>query len=237
MSFLETKTIWIVQNSQIFRLESGRIENWNLKKNFFATNKFGSLGNSCGKFEVKSFLQGYIFLIDQSLWFLPDSDRRNWLVLANLVDSFETFEESLFWQSGQNLYNYNSITGLEKYLGQIELNTQKQNTVMFYDFNWRRLMIYATGKNTDKNNFSINLDNSQNLKNPQSTQKITNSDSTNLNQVWSVWFDKSNPSSQNIIFYPKIWLENKNCLNKIQDQLQFCLQDENLITYGNFDFF
>lgn len=260
MSFLEnSKTIWIIQNAQILRLESAKIENWNLENNFFAINsKFNSVNSSkCAKMEVKSFLQGYVFLVDQTLWFLPDSDRQNWLVLANLVDSFETFEENLFWQNGKNLYNYNSITKLEKYLGQIELgdlqntnlqngqNKQNyQNTKMFYDPNWRRLIIYNRIDNLKNNkndltNFSSNS-NSQNEQNRQNSQNTT-INSTNLNnfsqnQVWSVWFDKLNPNSQNIIFYPKIWL-NKNCLNKIQDQLQFCLDNENLIIYGNFNLF
>ena len=252
MAFLD-KNIWIRQNTKIFRLESGKIENWNLERNFFAANSKLTTTNSsdCGKMEVKNFLQGYIFLIEQTLWFLPDSDRQSWLVLANLVDSFETFEESLFWQSGQNLYNYNSITRLEKYLGQIELQNS-QKTKLLYDFNWRRLLIYTENqiekqldnKNTDKNNSSNNsvilVSNSQNSQTSQELKKdlkkSTNSNNSQ-NQVWSVWFDRLNPNSQNIIFYPKVWLENKNCLNRIQDGLQFCLENENLATYGNFNLF
>ena len=144
-------------------------------------------------------------------------------------------------------------------MGQIELQSN-QKTKLLYDFNWRRLLIYTenldnqslaktTDKNISSNDSVILASNSQKLTTSSQTsqelktdlKKSTNSNNSHSqnsqNQVWSVWFDRLNPNSQNIIFYPKVWLENKNCLNRIQDGLQFCLENENLVTYGNFNLF
>lgn len=201
---MSNTSVWIWQNSQIFRMSIEKIENWNPL--FFAQNI--AINSKCCKFKVKSFLQGNLFLFGNNLWFLPDFDKTKWILVANNVASFESFEEMIFWQDLDGfLQTNNFITKANKYLGQIPFENSQNNSEkainsrLYYDQNLHRLLIY------------------------------------NQKETWTVWFDKSNPNAANIVYHPSKWLENQICVPKIQDRLQFCLQEENLIFYGNFRIF
>ena len=197
----DERTIWLWQKSQLYRLETGKIENWKLSA--FAKTTVNSTGKNL---KVKSFLQGNLFLFGSELWFLPDQDRTAWLIISNNVASFENFEEMVFWQDEQGfLQSYNFITKSQKLLGKVGMDNSKNEiskNELFYDQSMRRLMIY------DQNG-----------------------------EIWTVWFDKFSPNSTNIIYYPQKWLQNPKCVPRIQERLQFCLENDNLITFGNFRLF
>ncbi len=202
---ISNNSVWIWQGSQIFRVNTGRIDNWN--PSFFGQNL--KISQKCCKFKNHSFLQGNLFLLGKRLWFLPDSDKTKWTLIADNVLNFESFEEVIFWQDLDGfLQVYNFITKSDKFLGQIPIEKSSNSLSavpnltpngIYYDQNLRRLFIYGQ-------------------------------------EVWSIWFDKTNPNANNLVYYPTKWLK-QPCVSKIQDRLQFCLQSDILITYGNFNFF
>ncbi len=54
-------------------------------------------------------------------------------------------------------------------------------------------------------------------------------------QVFAVWFDKDIINRSVVGYYPVLWIDNTFCKSEIVENFQFCLRDNNLISYRNTD--
>jgi len=156
-------SIWIFANQNIYKITRDNNtfdpKNFELSdKNLYTENSQLILLNQDFKSGYNNFLAKNVFLgmafqFENNLIYISDSSKNSFSHLANNIEFLGTDDNSIFWlDSDLNFSSYNLLQKRHFYFANLseyfskDFESYSDNIKIYYDQNWKRLMIYGQKK-------------------------------------------------------------------------------------------
>jgi hypothetical protein len=149
------------KKDSLYRLPRGSLstQNFNLNDKIYSKseNRYfteNQLKSRVTNFEVVNVFQGILFKMEDTLYYVPDSDKSTWQTLASSVTVFGHDSNTVFWMDDKhNLFSYNFLLKLQESFGKMAADSDFSDIKIHYYKNWNRIFVY-----TKTNVFSIWFD-------------------------------------------------------------------------------
>jgi len=157
LSFTDSPdSIWLYKPSKIYRLNrSAALQDSINLENFIHTTSpsLSSLGTNSNSLSDKNFLAkslflGMVFNIQNSVYYIPDSNRSNVQVVSSDTLAYGGINSNLFWvDKEQNFFVYDLLLKNQRSLGKLDFkNDELENLKIVYYPKWTRVFVYSESR-------------------------------------------------------------------------------------------
>jgi hypothetical protein len=169
LSFTDSPDIiWLLSQNKILALRRNfiNLESFSVQKETYATSNLFNIKSknsqvlSFNNFIPKSVFLGTAFKIQDSIFYINDSNKSNIQVIAKNVAFVGTQNSTIFWlDKDKNFFSYSFLLKQKQHFGQI--NVSLDDIKISYFSHWKRFFIYSPEKvisfwyDTDATNKSV----------------------------------------------------------------------------------